>query len=74
MSDYVDEDGWTYTTHRIRNYDGNGLTEFFAMLREDYEDAGKEVREMLTYNNSGFNHATQKQEQEPEFGIEVIWK
>jgi hypothetical protein len=28
---------------------------------------------MRTYNNSGFNHDTQQQEKEREFGIEVEW-
>ena len=28
---------------------------------------------MQTYNNSGFNHVTQEQDQEREFGIEIEW-
>lgn len=73
---YVDENGWTYTTHPFNEYNGDGvtLTEFFATLRDQYIKEGKEIKELLTYHNSGFNHNTQTQEKEAEFGVEVIWK
>ena len=43
------------------------------MLREDYETAGKNIINMQTYYNSGYNSATDKYEGKKEFGIEVEW-
>ena len=69
--------GSMFTTHPITGYDGAGdpnpLKEAFDMLREDYETAGKNIINMQTYYNSGYNNATDKYEGEKEFGIEVEW-
>tara|TARA_B100000900_G_scaffold406497_1_gene417611 strand:+ start:195 stop:431 length:237 start_codon:yes stop_codon:yes gene_type:complete len=76
MSTYSSEiDGSIYTTHPFDEYNGDGvsLTDRFAELREEYQNAGKNVLNMRTYNNSGYNHVTQTQDDEPEFGIEVEW-
>ena len=64
-----------YTTHPFDEYNGDGvsLTDRFAELREEYKKSGKTILDMRTYNNSGFNHDTQQQEKEREFGIEVEW-
>ena len=64
-----------HTTHPFNDYKGDGtsLTNRFAELREEYRKAGKTILDIRTYNNSGFNHVTQKQEKDPEFGIEVEW-
>ena len=75
-SSVTDEINGTYfTTHPFNEYNGDGvsLTDFFATLRSEYVSSGKKVLELRTYNNSGFNHVTQKQENEKEFGIEVEW-
>ena len=64
-----------YTTHPFDEYNGDGvsLTNRFAELREEYQNAGKNILNMRTYNDSGFNHVTQTQDKEREFGIEVEW-
>jgi hypothetical protein len=64
-----------YTAHPFNDYNGDGtsLTNRFTELREQYQKAGKTVLDIRTYNNSGFNHVTQQQEKEREFGIEVEW-
>ena len=64
-----------YTTHPFNDYNGDGtsLTNKFAELRESYHNSGKTVLDIRTYNNSGFNHDTQQQDKEREFGIEVEW-
>lgn len=67
--------GSKFTTHPITGYDGTGdpspLKAAFDILREDYEAAGKNIINMQTYYNSGYNSATDKYEGKPEFGIEV---
>ena len=67
--------GSYFTTHSFDEYNGDGvsLTNRFAELREEYEKSDKKIINMQTYNNSGFNHVTQEQDQEREFGIEVEW-
>lgn len=67
--------GSYFTTHPFDEYNGDGvsLTDRFAELREEYEKSNKKIINMQTYNNSGFNHVTQEQDQEREFGIEVEW-
>lgn len=64
-----------FTTHPFDEYNGDGvsLTDRFAELREEYIKSDKKILNMKTYNNSGFNHVTQEQDEEPEFGIEVEW-
>ena len=64
-----------YTTHPFNDYNGDGisLTNKFTELRESYQRSGKTILDIRTYNNSGFNHVTQQQEKECEFGIEVEW-
>jgi len=73
---YNDEGELSYfTTHPYDEYNGDGvsLTDKFAEVREEYQKNGKNILNMRTYYNSGFNHTTQKDEKEPEFGIEVEW-
>lgn len=73
---YNDEGELSYfTTHPYDEYNGDGvsLTDKFAEVREEYKNNGKNILNMRTYYNSGFNHTTQKDEKEPEFGIEVEW-
>ena len=67
--------GSYFTTHPYDEYNGDGvsLTNRFAELRKEYEKSDKKIINMQTYNNSGFNHVTQEQDQEREFGIEVEW-
>ena len=67
--------GSYFTTHPFDEYNGDGvsLTDRFAELREEYIKSDKKILNMKTYNNSGFNHVTQEQDEKPEFGIEVEW-
>ncbi len=67
--------GSYFTTHPYDEYNGDGvsLTDKFAEVREEYQKNGKNILSMRTYFNSGFDHTTQKDEKEPEFGIEVEW-
>jgi|TARA_B100001094_G_scaffold268976_1_gene272937 hypothetical protein len=68
-------DGSYFTTHPYDEYNGDGvsLTDKFAELREEYTKSGKKIISMKTYYNSGFNHTTQQDETEPEFGVEIEW-
>jgi len=68
-------DGSYFTTHPYDEYNGDGvsLTDKFAILREEYTKSGKKIISMKTYYNSGFNHTTQQDETEPEFGVEIEW-
>ena len=59
-----------FTCHPITDYDGDDLSYFFDVIREDYRNAGIEIIEMHTYFNSGYNHATDKYDGPKEFGIE----
>jgi hypothetical protein len=69
--------GSMFTIHPITGHESNGepsaLKAAFDMLREDYEVAGKNIINMQTYYNSGYNSATDKYEGKKEFGIEVEW-
>ena len=67
--------GSYFTTHPFDEYNGDGvsLTDRFVELREEYAKSNKKIINMQTYNNSGFNHNTQQQDANPEFGIEVEW-
>lgn len=64
-----------FTTHPYDEYNGDGvsLTDKFAELRAEYEKSDKKIISMKTYYNSGFNHTTQQDETEPEFGVEIEW-
>ena len=67
--------GSYFTTHSYDEYNGDGvsLTDKFAELREEYTNSGKKIINMQTYYNSGFNHTTQQDEKESEFGVEIEW-
>jgi hypothetical protein len=77
MSETVEINGSMFTTHpvNIKDFANNeaALKERFDMYRKEYKDAGKNIININTYYNSGFNHVTQEQDEEPEFGIEVEW-
>ena len=60
-----------FTCHPITDYDGDDLSYFFDVVREDYINAGIEIISMSTYYNSGYNHITGAKEKPEEFGIEV---
>jgi putative IMPACT (imprinted ancient) family translation regulator len=77
MSNTVEINGSMFTTHpiNVEDFANNepALKERFDMYRKQYKDAGKNLIDIRTYYNSGFNHVTQEQEEEREFGIEVEW-
>lgn len=77
MAETVEINGSMFTTHPVNIEDFAGepsaLKERFDMLRKDYETAGKNIINMNTYYNSGYNSATYEYEGEKEFGIEVEW-
>jgi putative IMPACT (imprinted ancient) family translation regulator len=77
MAETVEINGSMFTTHpvNIEDFANNesALKERLDMYRKKYKDAGKNVINISTYYNSGFNHVTQEQDEEPEFGIEVEW-
>lgn len=75
MVETTEINGSYFTTHPYDEYNGDGvsLTDKFAILREEYTKSGKNIISMKTYYNSGFNHTTQQDEAEPEFGVEIEW-
>ena len=77
---YIDEDGWAHTAHPMPK--GDKPHKFARDLREAYEQAGKEVRDVLAYYNSNFDALTcpyswitnPELRPEPTYGMEVVWK
>lgn len=64
--------GSKFTTHPIIGYEGDGLEEYIRCIKHDYKKSGIEIKNITTYHNSGYDHATDTYDiSKQEFGIEV---
>ena len=71
----IESGGTMFTTYPVINYDGYGLKDVCDMLREMYQKDGKDIIELRTYNDAGYDSLFWNglKPGKGQFGIEVEW-